>query len=82
MVYIFRPLTNTDQGWSSIDTPGLLLETEMCNRPRLVIDLVIDYDFFQSNRNRNRSFLQNSNRNRNRNPVKKNAFDDYNHRKV
>ncbi len=46
-------------------------ESEMCNRPRLVIDLVIDYDFFQSNRNRNRSFLQNSNRNRNRNPVKK-----------
>ncbi len=55
---------------------------EMCNRPRLVIDLVIDYDFFQSKRNRNRSFLQNSNRNRNRNPVKKIAFDDYNHRKV
>jgi hypothetical protein len=55
----------------------------MCNRPRLLIDLVIDYDFFQSNRNRNRSFLQNSNRNRNRNPVKKKfAFDDYNHRKV
>ena len=47
------------------------METEMCNRPRLVIDLVIDYDFFQSNRNRNRSFLQNCNRNRNRNPVKK-----------
>ena len=44
----------------------------MCNRPRLVIDLVIDYHFFQSNRNRNRAFLQNSNRNRNRNPVKKN----------
>jgi hypothetical protein len=41
---------------------------EMCYRPRLVIDLVIDY---QSNRNRNRSFLQKSNRNRNRNPVKK-----------
>ncbi len=57
------------------------LRTEMCNRPRLVIDLLIDYDFFQSNRNRNRSFLQNSNRNRNRNPVKKFAFDDYNHRK-
>jgi hypothetical protein len=48
-----------------------VLRTEMCNRPRLVIDLVIDYDFFQSNRNRNRSFLQNSNRNRN--PVKKNC---------
>jgi hypothetical protein len=57
-------------------------QSEMCNRPRLVIDLVIDYDFFQSNRNRNRSFLQNSNRNRNRNPVKKIAFDDYNHKKV
>ena len=57
-----------------------LLDTEMCNRPRLVID----YPFFQSNRNRkrNRSFLQNSNRNRNPNPVKKIAFDDYNHRKV
>ena len=50
---------------------------EMCNRTRLVIDLVIDYHFFQSNRNRNRAFLQNSNRNRNRNPVKKIAFDDY-----
>ena len=49
---------------------GLVSYPEMCNRPRLVIDLVIDYDFFQSNRNRNRSFLQNSNRNRN--PVKKN----------
>jgi hypothetical protein len=49
----------------------------MCNRPRLVIDLVIDYHFFQSNRNRNRAFLQKSNRNRNRNPVKKIAFDDY-----
>ena len=47
--------------------------SEMCNRLRLVIDLVIDYAFFQSNRNRNRSFLQNSNRNRNRNPVKKNC---------
>ena len=52
--------------------------TEMCNRPRLVIDYQIDYHFFQSNRNRNRAFLQNSNRNRNRNPVKKIAFDDYN----
>jgi len=48
-----------------------LIKSEMCNRPRLVIDLVIDYHFFQSNRNRNRSFLQNSNRNRNRNPIKK-----------
>ncbi len=48
----------------------LAMKPEMCNRPRLVIDLVIDYDFFQSNRNR--SFLQNSYRNRNRNPVKKN----------
>jgi hypothetical protein len=46
-------------------------QTEMCNRPRLVINLVIDYHFFQSNRNRNRAFSQNSNRNRNRNPVKK-----------
>jgi hypothetical protein len=36
----------------------------MCNRPRLVID----YHFFQSNRNR--VFLQKSNRNRN--PVKVN----------
>jgi hypothetical protein len=43
----------------------------MCNRPRLVIDLVIDYHFFQTNRNRNRAFLQNSNLNHNRNPVKK-----------
>ena len=61
-----------------------MFKTEMCNRPRLVIDYQIDYHFFQSNRNRNRSFLQNSNRNRNRNrnPVKKIAFDDYNHRKV
>jgi hypothetical protein len=41
------------------------METEMCNRPRLVID----YKFFQSNRNRNRVFLQKGNRNRNRNPV-------------
>jgi hypothetical protein len=48
----------------------LFIQSEMCNRPRLVIDLVIDYDFFQSNRNRNRSFLQNSNHTRNRNPVK------------
>ena len=52
-------------------------KAEMCNRTRLVIDLVIDCHFFQSNRNRNRAFLQNSNRNRNRNPVKKIAFDDY-----
>jgi hypothetical protein len=52
-------------------------QAEMCNRTRLVIDLVIDCHFFQSNRNRNRAFLQNSNRNRNRNPVKKIAFDDY-----
>jgi hypothetical protein len=59
----------------------------MCNRPQLVIDLAIDYHYFQSNRNRaflqnsnrnrNRVFLQNSNRNRNRNPVKKIAFYDY-----
>jgi hypothetical protein len=55
----------------------LNLQSEMCNRTRLVIDLVIDCHFFQSNRNRNRAFLQNSNRNRNRNPVKKIAFDDY-----
>ena len=27
MVYNFRPVPNTDQGWSGIDTPGLLLET-------------------------------------------------------
>ncbi len=27
MVYNFRPVPNTDQGWSDIDTPGLLLET-------------------------------------------------------
>ena len=47
------------------------VESEMCNRPRLVIDYQIDYHFFLSNRNRNRAFLQNSNRNRNRNPVKK-----------
>ena len=40
------------------------IDTEMCNRPRLVIDLVIDHLIFQSNRNR--SFLQNNNRN----PVK------------
>ena len=66
----------------SFNSDSLNFKSEMCNRPRLVIDLVIDYDFFQSNRNRNRSFLQNSNRNRNRNPVKKIAFDDYNHRKV
>jgi hypothetical protein len=39
----------------------------MCNRAQLIIDLIIDYHFFQSNRNR--IFLQNSNRNRN--PVKK-----------
>ncbi len=45
------------------------VKSEMCNRPLLVIDLVIDHLFFSSNRNRNRSFLQNSNRNRN--PVKK-----------
>jgi hypothetical protein len=38
--------------------------TEMCNRPRLVIDYQIDYHFFQSNRNRN--------------PVKTIAFGDYN----
>ena len=56
---------------------NMRLFPEMCNRPRLVIDLVIDYHFFQSNRNRNRAFLQNSNRDRDRNPVKKNAFEDY-----
>jgi len=27
MVYNFRPAPNTDQGWSGIDIPGLLLET-------------------------------------------------------
>jgi hypothetical protein len=43
----------------------------MCNRPRLVIDLVIDYHFYTSNRNRNRIFFQKSNRNRNRNRLKK-----------
>jgi hypothetical protein len=27
VAYNFRPVPNTDQGWSGIDTPGLLLET-------------------------------------------------------
>jgi len=48
-----------------------MFKTEMCNRPRLVIDYQIDYHFFQSNRNRNQAFLYKSNRNRNRNQVKK-----------
>jgi hypothetical protein len=52
----------------------------MCNLTRLVIDLVIYYQFFQSNRNRNRAFLQNSNRNRN--PLKKSRPMITNYRKL
>ena len=36
----------------------------MCNRPRLPIDYVIDYLFFEDNRNRNRHFKKKNNRNR------------------
>ena len=35
----------------------------MCNRTRLGIDLVIDYQFFKNNRNRNRIYSQKNNRN-------------------
>ena len=37
----------------------------MCNRPRLPIDYVIDYLFFEDNRNRH--FKKKNNRNRNHN---------------
>ena len=43
----------------------------MCNRPRLSIDYVIDYLFFEDNRNRNRHFKKKNNRNRNRNRQEK-----------
>jgi len=43
----------------------------MCNRPRLPIDYVIDYLFFEDNRNRNRHFKKKNNRNRNRNRQEK-----------
>ena len=42
------------------------LRPEMCNRPRLPIDYVIDYLFFEDNRNCNRHFKEKNNRNRNR----------------
>ena len=42
-------------------------KSEMCNRPRLPIDYVIDYLFFEGNRNRNRLFSAKTNRYGNRN---------------
>ena len=47
------------------------MDSEMCNRPRLPIDYVIDYLFFEGNRNRNRLFSAKTNRNRNRNRKEK-----------
>ena len=41
------------------------MKAEMCNRPRLPIDYVINYLFFEDNRNRNRHFKKKNNRNRN-----------------
>ena len=48
----------------------LLSSLFLCLFQRCVIDLVIDYHFFKSNRNRNRIIFQKWNRNRNRNRLK------------